>query len=78
MTAERVVDGFGNRGDGCFVEDDFDALHRLVDIVEAADITREDFEIIRFRQVLAFSGGEIVEHAPGSHQPAGGRRCGIR
>ena len=53
----------GYRGDGGFVEHEFNVFHCLVDVVEAADVSGHDFEIIGFRQVIPFSGGEIIEHA---------------
>ena len=63
MTAERIIDGFGNRGDGRFVKYEFNVFHCLVDVVEAADVSGHDVEIIGIRQVLPFTGGEIIENA---------------
>ena len=63
MAAERVLNGFGDRGDGGFVKYEFNVFHCLVNVVEAADVTGNDFEIIGFRQILAFTGGEIIENA---------------
>ena len=45
------------------MEYEFNVFHCLVDVVEAADVAGHDVEIIGFRQVLPFTGGEIIENA---------------
>ena len=44
------------------MEYQFHVFHGLVDIVETANVSGNDFEIAGFRQIIPFSGGEIIEN----------------